>query len=73
MQIIKYMSLGINKDLQKVEDDNEYSDMIKIFVKILLDKGMYIRLAKYKPKKVVSLFTDLFRGDSLRSIINMKM
>lgn len=37
-QIIKYMSLGINKNLQQLDDEQEYDDMIKIFVKILLDK-----------------------------------
>jgi hypothetical protein len=61
-QIILYMSLGINKNLEQIEDQEEYEDMVKIFIKILLDNEMYLRLAQYKPGKVVNLFTDLFRG-----------
>lgn len=47
--------------------------MIKVFLKILLDKNLFIRLAKYQPGKVTSLFTDLFLADSFECIQRMPM
>lgn len=72
-QIIKYMSLGINKNLEQIDDEQEFDDMIKIFVKVLLDQEMYLRLSKQKAKKVISVFTDLFRGESLNCIVKMQL
>lgn len=68
VRIVKYILLGLGRKLKPDAERSEYSAMVQLFVRVLFDKDLFDILAHVKPKKAVSMITQLLSGDSKRSV-----
>lgn len=72
-QILQYILLGLSKKLKSNVVASEYAAMVQLFVKILFEKDLFDVLVSVKPKKVVSMLTQLFTGSSHQIIDDIEL
>lgn len=62
VRIINYILLGLAHQLKPDVEHSEYAGMVHLFVRVLFDRDLFDILATAKPKKALSMITQLVSG-----------